>query len=104
MPTLLATIAVLNCIIHRVYLVLLIDLTEFDSSLVLHIGVSEIAALLEILFIRLEPGLDRRVVADEVHLTKVHFDIDDEVGSSGDQNCVDEEHEDANVIVQEYRR
>lgn len=84
------------------YLVLLIDLAELNLSLVLHIGISVISTLLEILLISLEPSLDGRIVADEVHLAEVHFDINDEVGGTGDQDCEDEEHEDAHIIVQEY--
>ena len=103
MPALLAAIAVLEGLIHCMYLVLLIDLAELNLSLVLHIGVSVISTLLEILLISLKPGLGRRVVTDEVHLAEVYFDIDNEVSSTGDQNCVDEEHEDAYIIVQEYR-
>ena len=102
MPALLAAVAVLEGLIHCMYLVLLIDLAELNLSLVLHVGVSAISALLEILLISLEPGLGGRVVADEVHLAEVYFDINDEVGGAGNQNCVDEEHEDAYIIVQEY--
>ena len=72
------------------YLILLIDLAELDNSIILYICVREISTLLKVLLIGLEPSINGRVLADEILLTKMHFNVDDEIASASDEYCVDE--------------
>ena len=99
MPTLIAPQAILKSFIHRVHSVLLVQIAIVNFRVVLHVSHCLIAALLKIFLIRIEPGLDLRVIRNKEALAEVNFHICHEVARTRDQNSVDEKNSDAREIV-----